>query len=96
MIEACELCQRENITLTKHHALPKEEGGDVEDIVMICSDCHRQIHALYTNKELAIRLNTLQALQADEKLQKFVKFIQKQSAQKKVRVKKSQERKQKR
>ncbi len=92
MEEHCELCLRTGVTLTKHHALPKEEGGGVADIVNICSDCHRQIHALYSNKELAIRLNSIQALQEDEQLKRFVKFIQKQSSRKKIRVKKAQSR----
>ncbi|HAX72021.1 MAG TPA: hypothetical protein DCY20_00705 [Firmicutes bacterium] len=85
----CALCHRNDVTLTKHHALPKEEGGKENDIILICTDCHRQIHALYTNKELAIRLNTVQTLLEDEQLKRFFKFIRKQPNSKKVRVKKS-------
>ena len=93
MSQVCELCESENLALTKHHTLPKEEGGTTEDVIMICSDCHRHIHALYSNKELAVRLSTLQDLKADEQLSRFIKFIRKQPSQKKVRIKKSNERK---
>ena len=92
MNQRCELCERENLMLTKHHALPKEEGGTMDDVIMICSNCHRHIHALYTNKELAVRLSTLQALKSDEQLSRFIKFIRKQPSQKKIRIKKSNER----
>ncbi|MBE6022573.1 MAG: HNH endonuclease [Cellulosilyticum sp.] len=89
----CELCYRENIVLTKHHLLPREEGGKEEHISLICEDCHKHIHALYTNRELAVRLNTIKALQEDEKISKYLKFIRKQPASKKVRSYKSKERK---
>lgn len=88
----CELCHRQEIMLTKHHLLPREEGGNEEHIAFICEDCHKHIHALYTNKELAIRLDSIEALQQDEKIKKYLKFIRKQPASKKVRTRKSKER----
>lgn len=88
----CVLCHRDNIVLTKHHLLPREEGGKEEHISYICEACHKHIHALYTNKELAIRLNTIEALQADEQISKYLKFIRKQPASKKVKSYKSKER----
>ncbi|MBE5961884.1 MAG: HNH endonuclease [Lachnospiraceae bacterium] len=88
----CELCHRQNIGLTKHHLLPREEGGKEEHIAYICEDCHKHIHALYTNRELAIRLSTIQDLQADDKICKYLKFIRKQPSSKKVRSVKSNER----
>lgn len=85
---SCELCKRE-LNLTKHHLIPKEEGGKEEDIALICSDCHRQIHALYTNRELAKCLYSIELLKQDEKISKFLKFIKKQSPTKKMKVHKS-------
>ena len=76
MDNICQLCDRKVDKLTKHHLLPREEGGCEEHISYICSDCHRQIHALYTNKELAIRLDTIDKLKNDEKIHKYLKFIQ--------------------
>ncbi len=89
----CELCHRTDIELTRHHLLPREEGGKEEHIAYICEACHKHIHALYTNKELAIRLSSLEALRADEKIGKYLKFIKKQPSSKKVRSRKSNERK---
>ena len=91
MKEECGLCDREGTQLTKHHLLPKEEGGTVDNIVLLCESCHRQIHALYTNKELAIRLNTLKKLKEDSKIKKYIKFIKKQPSGKKVKISKSLE-----
>lgn len=87
----CALCEREGLLLTKHHLLPREEGGKEEHISLICQDCHRQIHALYTNKELALRLDSIAKLRADEQIAKYLKFIRKQPASKKTKVKKSRE-----
>lgn len=95
MENRCELCERSEITLTKHHIIPREEGGTEKDIVMICPDCHRQIHALYSNQELALRLFTLEALKNDEKLKKFIRFIKKQPVTKRTVVAKSKEQKRK-
>lgn len=88
----CALCHRENIVLTKHHLLPREEGGKEEHISYLCEDCHKHIHALYTNKELEVRLNTIEALQQDYQISKYLKFIRKQPASKKVKSYKSKER----
>ncbi|MBU3112308.1 HNH endonuclease [Clostridium lacusfryxellense] len=92
----CALCEREGTQLTKHHLLPKEEGGTVDNIVLLCEACHRQIHALYINKELSVRLNTIEKLKVDSKINKYIKFIKKQPASKKVKISKSLEIKSKR
>lgn len=92
----CALCHREPITLTKHHLLPREEGGNEETTAWLCENCHKHIHAVYTNKELAQRLHTLQALQEDDQISSYLKFIRKQPASKKVRTHKSRERRKKR
>ena len=89
MNNICELCNRKIDKLTKHHLLPREEGGCEKHISYICSDCHRQIHALYTNKELAIRLDTIDKLKNDEKICKYLKFIKKQPPSKVSIIKKS-------
>lgn len=96
MNDKCALCEREGTVLTKHHLLPKEKGGTVEHIVFLCEACHRQIHALYTNKELGVRLNTLEKLKEDNRINKYVKFIKKQPPNKKIKISKSLELKGKR
>lgn len=88
----CELCEREDIILTRHHLIPREEGGKESDIVNLCEPCHKQVHNFYTNTELALFLNTIPRLRDDEKIKKYLKFIKKQPSSKKVRVKKSRKR----
>ena len=96
MNEMCALCKGEGTQLTKHHLLPREEGGTVEHIELLCEACHKQIHALYTNKELGVRLNTLEKLKEDSKIKKYIRFIKKQPAGKKIKISKSLELKAKR
>lgn len=67
-MRTCELCEREDIELTVHHLTPREEGGSHMPTAMLCKACHKQIHALYSNRVLGIRLNTILLLQDDEEL----------------------------
>lgn len=43
----------------------------------VCGDCHKYIHKLYSEKELGRNFNTLEALLADEALDRFLKWIRK-------------------
>ena len=88
----CELCKRRGILkVTQHHLIPREEGGRNMAVAWLCLDCHRQIHALYTNRELGMRLNTIEALERDEKVSKYLKYIRKQPPKKVTSIKKSRE-----
>ncbi|MDM5199271.1 HNH endonuclease [Fictibacillus enclensis] len=88
----CELCGRENAETTIHHLTPKEMGGTFKPTSSLCLPCHKQIHALYTNEELAARLNTIPLLRKDEKIGKFIKWIRKQPASRLIQTRKSRER----
>lgn len=94
-MEVCELCGRSDVTCTIHHLTPKEEGGTFKPTALLCVPCHKQIHALYTNQELAIRLDTVSKLKEDDKIRRYLKWIKKQPGTKSVKTKKSNERKQK-
>ncbi|WP_456275922.1 HNH endonuclease [Bacillus sp. AK128] len=91
----CELCGRSDVETTVHHLLPKEKGGTFGPTALLCIPCHKQIHALYTNEEIAVRLTTIEELRQDEKLASFVKWIRKQPPGKVMRIRKSNERKRK-
>ncbi len=86
----CQLCDRDLEKLTVHHLVPrqtvKRKQAAPGETIDICSACHRQIHSLYSNKELAKNLNTIEKLQAEPKMQKFLTWIKKQKSHKKVRV----------
>lgn len=92
----CELCGRDGAVLTEHHLTPKEMGGTFLPTAMLCIPCHKQIHALYTNEELAARLSTIKDLKEDPQLGKFLKWIRKQPAEKIPSTKKSLNRKRRR
>ncbi|HZG70056.1 MAG TPA: hypothetical protein VEY51_00845 [Chondromyces sp.] len=92
----CELCLREGVERTEHHLTPKEMGGTFMPTAMLCKPCHKQIHALYTNEELAARLNTIRDLQQDEKIAAYIKWIRKQPPARLVKTRKSNERKRRR
>ena len=85
----CELCLRKGVGTTVHHLTPKEEGGRDLPTADLCTPCHKQIHALFTNKELADGLNTLAALQQDERMARYLRWIRKQPPTAIPRTKKS-------
>ncbi|ADY25630.1 hypothetical protein Deipr_0460 [Deinococcus proteolyticus MRP] len=89
----CALCEREVPELVQHHLIPiiagKRKGIKPQDLptVGLCPACQQYLHSTFSINELATRLNTLEALQADEQVQKFVKWVRKQPATKGVRAK---------
>lgn len=91
-VGTCELCYREEVERTEHHLIPREEGGTFLETAMLCIPCHKQIHALYTNQELAVRLYTVERLKDDPQLSSFIKWIKKQPPETLPKVKKSRER----
>ncbi|EIT86727.1 hypothetical protein A374_04114 [Fictibacillus macauensis ZFHKF-1] len=88
MQKRCELCLREPVQTTVHHLIPKEMGGAHLDTAHLCIPCHKQIHALYSNKELQHSLFTLEALRKDERMAAYLAWIKKQPATKLVATKK--------
>lgn len=84
----CQLCQRDLPSLTVHHLVPRSQGkrGQPLPTLLICSACHRQIHALFSNAELARDLNTRDKLVSHPAMERFLKWVRKQSPQTQVRV----------
>ncbi|WP_031307964.1 HNH endonuclease [Mesobacillus boroniphilus] len=89
----CELCGREEVEVTIHHLTPKEMGGTFMSTANLCIPCHKQIHALFTNEELATSLNTVDQLRSHPELQKFLKWIKKQPSTRLPIISKSNARK---
>lgn len=81
--DPCPLCERPNEDPTDHHLVPKSRGGRVTET--ICRDCHKAIHAVFTNQELATTYNTVDSLMAHEELAKMIRFIGKQQGRVRVR-----------
>jgi len=83
----CDLCGRQVDGLTKHHLIPKtrhtNKGNkkkfsreEVRDrVAYFCRDCHVQIHAVLTEKELETEYNTLELLLTQPDIKVFVDWI---------------------
>ena len=87
--ESCPICRHEyaRAELTKHHLVPKSRRGN--ETVLICRNCHRQIHALYTEKELEREFGILETLLASEKLRPWIAWVRKRKPSGRLRTKTS-------
>src|SRR5436189_2959318 len=76
----CSLCGRpfERSQLTKHHCLPRAEGGRQEDVELLCPQCHGMVHATYTNETLAAVYPTIKELRKAPQLEKYIGSVRKQ------------------
>jgi len=71
----CPLCAR-NIPRSqadKHHLVPRLKGG--KDTVVLHRVCHRQVHALFTEAQLARDYNTVEKLLNNPDVQKFAAWV---------------------
>lgn len=84
----CALCGR-HCALTFHHLVPRQvhrrnrfakrsSKADLGRGIDICQLCHWGLHDLYSTVELAERLSSLEALRADEAVQRHVAWARKQ------------------
>ena len=78
-IGICVICKRElgKVNISKHHLLPKSEGGKDGETILIHNICHQKIHSLFTSKELKANLHTIEQLLANEEMIKFIKWVAK-------------------
>jgi len=88
-LTTCELCKRRGVNLTEHHLTPREAGGRNLPTALLCTTCHKQIHALFTNKYLALNLNTLDKLESNDKIKKYLTWVEKQPPSAEFTIKKS-------
>ena len=88
----CELCEREVPRTTVHHLTPRStarrRGVPIAALptAELCQACHKQLHVLYPNGELAARLGSIPALRSDERMAGFLAWVRKQPGTKGVRV----------
>ncbi|WP_276497396.1 HNH endonuclease [Pontibacter litorisediminis] len=73
--QVCELCGREVQHLSRHHLVPREEGGRYGATADLCQPCHSTLHLTFSNRELAQVYNSIPALQQAEPLQKYLKWV---------------------
>jgi hypothetical protein len=86
----CALCLREipKKQLEAHHLIPKSKGGIQTEYLH--SICHRQIHALFTETELAQQFNTADLLLQHPEFIKFIKWVKTKPIDFNKRVRKSE------
>jgi hypothetical protein len=71
----CPLCDRviPKSQRDEHHLIPKSHKG--RETVILHRICHRQIHALFTETELARQHNTIEKLKVQGDLVDFIKWV---------------------
>ncbi|MFW6062090.1 MAG: hypothetical protein ACOC93_04705 [Planctomycetota bacterium] len=87
--ENCQLCGRNAAKLQRHHLIPRTrhnnkknkrnfEREDVHGrILMLCSPCHKTVHAVLTEKELEYAYNEADRLRQHPEIAKFIKWVRK-------------------
>ncbi|MFZ0391617.1 MAG: HNH endonuclease [Calditrichia bacterium] len=82
----CELCSRAVTDYTVHHLVPKSRDGGKQPRALLCKACHRMVHRLFTNKELAEHYNSILKLMAHPEIKKFVRWVNRQDPHKRIKV----------
>lgn len=73
--DVCPLCGRPIPGHQKdaHHLIPKSHGGSLT--VDLHRICHRQIHALFTETELARQFSTIELLKQQDAMRHFLTWV---------------------
>ena len=61
--QVCELCGREVLHLTRHHLVPREEGGRHDAAKELFLLYHIIVHLIFSNLDRANAYNAIPALQ---------------------------------
>ncbi|MEQ9488050.1 MAG: HNH endonuclease [Alphaproteobacteria bacterium] len=78
----CPICGRPMIdgaSVDRHHWIPKKEGG--AEWSHLHRICHKKLHSLFSEKELAASFSTPKALQEQPDIRTFVSWVRKQPAE---------------
>jgi 5-methylcytosine-specific restriction enzyme A len=75
-LHTCALCERQVIHITRHHLVPKSEGG--REVVPLCQPCHKTLHSFFTNRTLLNELHTIKSLRAEPEIARYLQWIRKQ------------------
>ena len=92
----CQMCERE-LKLTKHHLIPltrhknkkikaRFSKEELQQLILLCRECHNQIHALISEKDMAETHFTLKSLLHHEGVARFVQWVKKHQPVSKIRT----------
>lgn len=74
----CALCERPlGVRTERHHVVPRSEGGHVT--VPLHPICHRAIHAVLANADLA-QIGTIEGVRARPEVARFLRWIRSKPA----------------
>ncbi len=74
-IETCVFCERQ-VPTRGHHVVPRCKGG--REVAPTCQSCEDFIHKTWSHNELRDVFNTVEKIRADERFQKFLRWLYKQ------------------
>lgn len=78
IIGLCPICNREmweGYFVDRHHFFPKCRGG--RETEWVHKICHRKIHSLLSNKELANEYNNAEIVRSHVEIIKFIEWVSK-------------------
>jgi hypothetical protein len=76
----CPLCLRPipaDVAQSLHHLIPRLKGGSGGPRVLLHHVCHKEVHARFTETELARTFSTVEALRESDRLAPFLAWVAK-------------------
>lgn len=85
-MKRCELCERDVLSTTRHHLIPRMRHrqsrvlgsttrAQRNETIDLCGPCHKHVHAVVSEKQLAADYNSIAALRTHPEIAKFVRWI---------------------
>ncbi len=78
----CPLCGREMIdgpSVNRHHWVPRGHGGGEWSVLHVI--CHKKIHSVLTDRELAAAYATPEALRTHPEIAEYIRWVRRRPAQ---------------
>ena len=76
VVGSCPICDRDMLkgpSIDRHHFYPKCKGG--RETEWVHKVCHRKIHSIWTENELAKEYNNAEIVRQHPEIIKFVKWV---------------------
>lgn len=85
--DACQLCGRTDVALTRHHLIPKSRTikkkgrrdfdweAALQNQALLCRPCHSQAHKILSERAMEREYATIEALASHPEMRKFTDWI---------------------